>query len=254
MIVQIYEIQTPQEAEKCIELGVDHIGSVLVSGKDWRLPILKEVMLLSADGGCKSSLIPLFTDRETLYRALDYYRPDFVHFCDSLTDAGGLESDLGAFIQMQGLLKETFPDIGIMRSIPIPPQGASEDFPTLSIAARLQPVTDIFLTDTWLGQGPVVGYIGITGRPADWDMARELVLQSRIPVILAGGLSPENVREAILKVTPSGADSCTRTNLVDSRGAPVRFEKTSARWRVSWKRYEARNGLSTSEGNRSNKS
>ena len=36
MITQIYEIQTPQEAEKCIELGVDQIGSVLLSQGDWR--------------------------------------------------------------------------------------------------------------------------------------------------------------------------------------------------------------------------
>ena len=34
MITQIYEIQTPQEAEKCIELGVDQIGSVLLSQGD----------------------------------------------------------------------------------------------------------------------------------------------------------------------------------------------------------------------------
>ena len=31
MIIQIYEIQTPSEAERCIELGVDHIGSVILS-------------------------------------------------------------------------------------------------------------------------------------------------------------------------------------------------------------------------------
>ena len=29
MIIQIYEIQTPHEAEGLIEAGVDHIGSVL---------------------------------------------------------------------------------------------------------------------------------------------------------------------------------------------------------------------------------
>jgi len=30
MIVQIYEIQTPSEAEAMIHLGVDHIGSVIL--------------------------------------------------------------------------------------------------------------------------------------------------------------------------------------------------------------------------------
>ena len=61
MIVQIYEIQTPQEAAKCIEAGVDHIGSVLSSEEEWRQPLLKEAVQLSEAAGIKNSLIPLST-------------------------------------------------------------------------------------------------------------------------------------------------------------------------------------------------
>ncbi|MCP4666974.1 MAG: hypothetical protein GY849_11475, partial [Deltaproteobacteria bacterium] len=75
MIVQIYEIQTPQEAEQCIELGVDHLGSVLLSQEAWRQPSLRDVMRLSEGTDADSSLIPLFQDRDTVYHALDYYRP-----------------------------------------------------------------------------------------------------------------------------------------------------------------------------------
>ena len=45
---------------------------------------------------------------------------------------------------------------------------------------------------------------GGTGRQADWELASQL--SRRYPVILAGGLSPENVREAILRVRPYGVD------------------------------------------------
>ena len=225
MITQIYEIQNPQEAEKCIELGVDQIGSVLLSQGDWRVEILRDVTRICESADTKCSLIPLFQDTNTLYRTIDYYRPYFIHFCEGLTDGDGQKIELDRFIEFQSNLKEKFPEIGIMVSIPVPEEGSSSGFPTIAIAMALEPVSDIFLTDTWLGKEPVKGYIGITGTPCDWEMARELVLKSKIPVILAGGLSPENVYDAVLKVFPFGADSCTQTNLVDEAGNPIRFKK-----------------------------
>jgi phosphoribosylanthranilate isomerase len=225
MIIQIYEIQTPQEAEKCIELGVNHLGSVLLSQDTWRIPELREVIRLSEGTDIKNSIIPLFLDRNTLFRCLDYYRPHYVHFCQSLTDTEGREKDLEESIDYQQNLREKFPEIGNIRSIPLPQKGAAPGFPSLNIAHKLEHVSDILLTDTWLKKEPVEGYIGITGKISDWDIARELVQQSNIPVILAGGLSPENVYEAINRVFPKGADSCTGTNKIDQDGKPVRFKK-----------------------------
>jgi phosphoribosylanthranilate isomerase len=225
MITQIYEIQTPQEAEKCVELGVDQIGSVLLSQGDWRVEVLREVTRICERTEIKCSLIPLFQDGNTLYRAIDYYRPHFIHFCESLTDGDGQEIELDRFIEFQSNLKDKFPEIRIMRSIPVPEEGSPSGFPTIAIARALEPVSDIFLTDTWLGKEPVKGYIGITGTTCDWEIARELVLKTKIPVILAGGLSPENVYDAVLKVLPFGADSCTLTNLDDEEGNPIRFRK-----------------------------
>jgi phosphoribosylanthranilate isomerase len=225
MIVQIYEIQTPEEAEKCIALGVDHIGSVLLSGEQWRHSLIRDVIRLSDGTGVKSSLIPLFGDLDTLCSALDYYRPHFLHFCDSLTDDLGRETDLSGLIELQQRLKVRFPEIKIIRSIPVPPEGLAPSFPTLHLARAMEPASDLFLIDTWTGNEPVKGYIGITGKPAGWEKARELVVQSDIPVILAGGLSPGNVYDAVLKVIPAGADSCTHTNSVDSTGRPIRFKK-----------------------------
>ncbi len=225
MIVQIYEIQEPREAEKCIELGVDRIGSVLLSKDAWQVRSIKDVCLLTRGTATSNSIIPLFPDEDILYNALDYYQPQFVHFCETLTDDIGREIDINPFIQLQSQIKQRFPEIGIMRSIPIPRNGTTPDFPTLKIARTFEPVSDVFLTDTWLGKEPVEGYIGITGKTVDWDMASNLVAQSEIPVVLAGGLSPDNVYEALQKTAPAGADSCTQTNMLDGNQRPIRFKK-----------------------------
>ena len=224
MITQIYEIQTPEEAEKCIELGVDRIGSVLLSQDMWRQPAIRDVIRLSNGTGSQNSLIPLF-DGDDLYRALDYYRPHFIHFCENLTDRQGREIKLEKLLQAQRDLKDRFPEIDIVRSIPIPLEGAFPDFPFLKIARTLEPLSDCFLIDTWIGEEPVEGFVGITGTPCDGERSRELVLQSGIPVILAGGLSPENVYEALLKILPAGADSCTQTNATDDHGRSIRVKK-----------------------------
>jgi phosphoribosylanthranilate isomerase len=229
MIVQIYEIQTPEEAEACIALGVDHLGSVLLSRSEWRQPAIRDVVRLTRGTQARSSLIPLFQDEETIYRSIDYYHPHFIHFCESLTDPQAALLDLGEIIALQERLRTRFPEIRIIRTIPIPSHDTASEFPFLSLAASLEHATDLFLVDTWLGNEPVEGYVGITGRPADWKRSRELVLKSKIPVILAGGLSPENVYDALLRVNPYGADSCTRTNAAGPDGTPMRFRKDPAK-------------------------
>ena len=78
---------------------------------------------------------------------------------------------------------------------------------------------------------PVDGFVGITGQTCHWETARELVACSETPVILAGGLGPDNVAEAVRRVRPAGVDSCTRTNRVDEDGRPLRFQKDMVRVR-----------------------
>jgi len=225
MIVQIYEIQTLEEAEKCITLGVDHIGSVIRSGEAWQQPEIREVIRLSQGTSVMNSLIPLFRDIDIISRAVDYYQPHYVHFCDALSNSSPRKRDLTPFIRLQIEFKKRYPQIAIMRSIPVPEQGFSGDFAALEIAFALEPVSDLFLIDTWTPAEPVKGFIGITGRTVDWEKARELCRSTHIPVVLAGGLSPNNVCEALLKVMPEGADSCTQTNANDKNGNPVRFKK-----------------------------
>ena len=50
------------------------------------------------------------------------------------------------------------------------------------------------------------GSFGGTGEVGDWDLASEVVSKVEHPVFLAGGLTPDNVRDAIAKVRPFAVD------------------------------------------------
>jgi phosphoribosylanthranilate isomerase len=81
------------------------------------------------------------------------------------------------------------------------------------LALELAPLVDGFLTDTY---APETGASGATGRTHDWAVSRRLVELSPRPVILAGGLTPANVREAIAAVRPAGVD--VHTGVEDASG------------------------------------
>ena len=232
LIVQIYEIQDPHEAELVIGLGVDHMGSVVVSQERWKGPDIRDAVRLRLHTPVKSALIPLYNDPDLVYRTADYYQPDIIHFCEALVEKGKIAENIGALIRLQEGFKKRFPEIKIMRAVPIAPPEFAERVPTLELAAMFESTSDYFLTDTLLvadgksaEEQPEAGFVGITGEICDWKTARKLVENSQIPVILAGGISPENVVDGIAAVRPAGVDSCTRTNALDPYGRPIRFKK-----------------------------
>ena len=65
IIVQIYEIQEPRQAERLIEMGVDRIGSVILSPDMLKAPSVREVVRLVRGSGAKSSLIPCSRGKTT---------------------------------------------------------------------------------------------------------------------------------------------------------------------------------------------
>ncbi len=233
IIVQIYEVQTPSEAEKLMALGVDHIGSVIVSQESWKVPSIRDTVHLVQGNDGRSSLIPLFDDLETICFMLDYYKPEIIHFCEAITLENGPGASCKKLVLLQENIKKRFREIKIMRSIPIPQPKVSNQGETLELARMFEAVSDYFLTDTLIVKSsgsifdlqPVKGFVGITGKTCNWDMATQLVQASHIPVILAGGITPENAFDGIMQVMPAGVDSCTGTNALDSKGRSIRFKK-----------------------------
>lgn len=69
---------------------------------------------------------------------------------------------------------------------------------------KYSPYADFILLDT-----QVAGYVGGTGVTSDWSLCQKLIEASLNPVYLAGGLTPENVEDAIEKTRPAGVDVST---------------------------------------------
>ena len=233
IIVQIYEVQTPSEAENLMALGVDHIGSVIVSKESWKVPSIRDTVQLVQEMDGRSSLIPLFDDLESICFMLDYYKPDIIHFCEAITLENGSCDSCKKLVLLQKNIKKRFPEIKMMRSIPIPQPEVPNQGDALVLARMFEAVSDYFLTDTLIVKSsgsnvdlqPVKGFVGITGRTCNWDVAAQLIQSSHIPVILAGGITPDNVFDGIMQVMPAGVDSCTGTNALDPDGRSIRFKK-----------------------------
>ena len=64
--------------------------------------------------------------------------------------------------------------------------------------------TDWSLAQRYVIDVAVPGMYGGTGVTADWTEAA--VMASRYPIMLAGGLTPDNVHDAVLRVKPIGVD------------------------------------------------
>lgn len=108
-------------------------------------------------------------------------------------------------------LRAAEPGLFIMKSLVVRESGAE----VLETRLRAyQPLVNAFITDTY---DPETSACGATGRTHDWRISRRLVERSFRPVVLAGGLRPDNVHEAIVRVRPAGVDAHTGLERPDGR-------------------------------------
>jgi len=108
------------------------------------------------------------------------------------------------------MLREIAPELFIIKSLIVSGSNLVE---LARQVKELSPLADAFITDTF---DPESGACGATGKTHDWRVSRELVSLSPKPVVLAGGLGPDNVSQAINLVRPAGVDA--HTGLEDEQG------------------------------------
>jgi phosphoribosylanthranilate isomerase len=108
-------------------------------------------------------------------------------------------------------LRELRPELNVIKSLIVRDANLA---PLIQMVDDLSPCVDAFITDTF---DPATGRTGATGKRHDFAISREIVRRCARPIILAGGLDPANVEEAIASVAPAAVDAHTR--LEDASGA-----------------------------------
>ncbi len=93
------------------------------------------------------------------------------------------------------------------------------------IQAALDAGAAAIVLDTRTGAGT-----GGSGRTCDWEAAAEIVRRCDAPVILAGGLSPENLAEALATTGAAGLDLSSSLERVPGRKCPLRLRDLARAW------------------------
>lgn len=152
---------------------------------------------------------------------------EIAEFCASM---GARIVQLHGDIQIDEIarLRESSPELLIMKSLVV---GLHTESALQMMIDDYSRYVNAFITDSY---DPDTGASGATGRTHDWRISRRLVEMSRRPVILAGGLNPENVRRAIVEVKPYGVDSHTGVEDDSGRKCREKVEKFLAEARLGF--------------------
>lgn len=182
--VKICGVTTSGDRDAVVAAGADAVG--VIHGVPVDTPRNVDVdtarsLVAGVPPLVTSVLVTMPTTVQEAVRRVDEIEPDAVQVHDGLTPA-----ELGALSrrvsqQIVAVVGADAPDIG--------------DYADHADALLVDSVDD--------------AGAGGTGETHDWERTRELVDSLEAPVILAGGLTPENVAEAVRTVEPFAVDTAS---------------------------------------------
>lgn len=198
MFAQIYAMQSAEEALACVEAGADRIG-VLTEEPGGPYPCgvtteeCRKIFEAVGDKAIRILISTKSSEEEILAETADLM-PDVLHLCAEFRGSPSFREKL----------RMRLPSVLLMEAIGVEDESAVED------AVKRSAYADLLLLDSVAKEVPGIGAAGVVH---DWSIDRRIVEAVNIPVVLAGGLGPENVLDAIRQVHPCGVDSLTKTSI-----------------------------------------
>jgi phosphoribosylanthranilate isomerase len=190
--IKICCISSENEAKTAIEFGASAIGLVarMPSGPG---PISDELIRQIADTIPPPVATFLLTSETTVRKIIEHHNrtnTNTIQIVDSLLS--------GTYSQ----LKTALPCVKIVQVIHVIDERSVDE------AIGISEMVDAILLDS--GNPKLkIKELGGTGRIHNWKLSRQIRDKSKCPVFLAGGLNPENVRQAIEEVQPFAVDVCS---------------------------------------------
>ncbi len=190
--IKICCISSTDEAKMAIDCGVSAIGLVgkMPSGPG---PIPDDLIRKIAFTVPPGIATFLLTSATSLMEIIDHHHrtnTNTIQLVDSIK------------VETYCQLKAAMPSVKIVQVIHVADKRSADE------AIKISEMVDAILLDS--GNPKLkIKELGGTGRVHDWKLSRFIRDNVKCPVFLAGGLTPDNVREAIEIVNPFGVDVCT---------------------------------------------
>lgn len=195
--VKICCIKSPEEARLAVACGAAALG--LVSSMPSGPGVIDEAMIARITAvvppPIATFLLTSLHDADEIIAQQRRCRTNTLQLCDYV--------ELSVYARLRAAL----PGVAIVQVIHV----TGEE--SLAYAQKVAPHVDALLLDSG-NPALAVKELGGTGRVHDWSLSRRIRDAVTKPLFLAGGLRPENVRDAIAAVQPFGLDLCSgvRTN------------------------------------------
>ncbi len=195
--IKICCISSTQEAKLAIECGADALGLVgsMPSGPGIISDALIQKIAKNTPPPIATFLLSSQTDADSIIAHYHKVQTTAIQLVDELTDNGYQE------------IRKALPHVKLIQVIHV------IDESSIKQAIDASYHVDAILLDSG-NPNLDIKELGGTGRTHDWDLSKKIRQQIDIPAFLAGGITPQNIKQAHEHVQPFGIDLCSsvRTN------------------------------------------
>jgi phosphoribosylanthranilate isomerase len=203
--VKICCISSVEEAWLAIEHGASAVGlvSAMPSGPG---VIADELIIEIANAvppGVASVLLTSQTDVQAIISQQRWARVNTLQLVDALPPGA------------HQALRKALPGTALVQVVHVQGRESIEE------AQQIAPYVDAILLDSG-NPALAIKELGGTGRVHDWEISRQIRERVARPIFVAGGLRPENVREAVSRIRPYGLDVCNGVR-IDGKLDPAKL-------------------------------